>query len=210
MPEGETSMIKDYGERTCPVCKALFEATYPGHVCCSDKCKRERRLVLGRGRNVLYRLRRKEELESLRARVAELEAEVSRLREAERGSEELKAELERVETELACSKADLTVMREKLEALQGEATSKTELQLPQLDISNWDFCPRMKLRANRLPCGEREECEGCERITERKRVLESGDRICPVCGDVFTPKLPVQKYCSKACRQEAIRAKLKK
>lgn len=79
-----------------------------------------------------------------------------------------------------------------------------------IDTTQFDYCPRMKVKALRLPCGEREECEGCERITKRPPVLESGDKICPACGGVFTPKLPVQKYCSKGCRQEAARAKLKK
>lgn len=213
-------MNNDYGERRCPVCKTLFEAAYPGQVCCSGTCKKTRRLVLRRENDALHRLRRKGELESLRARVAELEAEVSRLREAEQDGEKLTeelellhAELEHTQMELSRRKAELEAAREELEILRGtreKVAVKAVPPAPWVDIDGWDFCPRMKLRAKRLPCGEREECKGCERITKRPSVLESGDKICPACGGVFTPKLPVQKYCSKGCRQEAARAKLKK
>ena len=211
-------MINDYGERRCPVCKTLFEAAYPGQVCCSDTCKKTRRLVLRRESDALYRLRRKGELETLRARVAELEAEVSRLRETERGGEALTAELERLRTELervqielASRKAELVEAQEELEALRGtreKITVKPASQAPHVDTSNWDYCKRMELRAPHLPCGEREECKGCERI--RPLVLEPGDKVCARCKQVFTPKAPAQKYCSKSCQVEAARVKCKK
>lgn len=211
-------MNNDYGERRCPVCKTLFEAAYPGQVCCSDTCKKTRRLVLRREKDALYRLRRKGELEALRARVAELEAEVSRLRDMGTVSEKLTAEVERLHDELMCArlelvsrKAELDAAREELEALRGtreKITVKPASQAPHVDTSNWDYCKRMELRAPHLPCGEREECKGCERI--RPLVLEPGDKVCARCKQVFTPKAPAQKYCSKSCQEEAARAKWKK
>ncbi len=209
-------MNNDYGERRCPVCKTLFEAAYPGQVCCSDTCKKTRRLVLRREKDALYRLRRKGELEALRARVAELEAEVSRLRDMGTVSEKLTAEVERLHDELMCArlelvsrKAELDAAREELEALRGtreKITVKPASQAPHVDTSNWDYCKRMELRAPHLPCGEREECKGCERI--RPLVLEPGDKVCAKCKQVFTPKAPAQKYCSKSCQEDAARAKI--
>lgn len=67
-------------------------------------------------------------------------------------------------------------------------------------------CTRMRLRATTLPCGERGECEGCERL--RPLVLEPGDKLCAKCKRPFTPKAPAQKYCSKQCQEDAARAKL--
>ncbi len=211
-------MNNDHGERRCPVCKTLFEAAYPGQVCCSDTCKKTRRLVLRREKDALYRLRRKGELEALRARVAELEAEVSRLRDMGTVSEKLTAEVERLHDELmrarlelVSRKAELVEAQEELEALRGtreKITVKPASQAPHVDTSNWDYCKRMELRAPHLPCGEREECKGCERI--RPLVLEPGDKVCARCKQVFTPKAPAQKYCSKSCQEEAARAKWKK
>jgi len=77
-----------------------------------------------------------------------------------------------------------------------------------IDTSDWDFCKRMNLRARHLPCGEREECQGCERI--RPLVLDPGDKVCAKCKQVFTPKAPAQNYCSKSCQVEAARVKCKK
>ena len=209
-------MNNDYGERRCPVCKTLFEAAYPGQVCCSDTCKKTRRLVLRREKDALYRLRRKGELEALRARVAELEAEVSRLRDMGTVSEKLTAEVERLHDELIGARlelvsrqAELDAAREELEALRGtreKITVKPASQAPHVDTSNWDYCKRMELRAPHLPCGEREECKGCERI--RPLVLEPGDKVCAKCKQVFTPKAPAQKYCSKSCQEDAARAKI--
>ena len=211
-------MIKDYGERKCPVCKAAFEAAYPGQVCCSDTCKRTRELALRRENDALYRLHRKEELKALKARVAELEVEVSRLSEAGNDNEKLTADLERLRDELgrarlelASRKAELDAAREELENLRGtreKVAVKPASQAPHVDTSNWDYCKRMELRAPHLPCGEREECKGCERI--RPLVLEPGDKVCVKCKQIFTPKAPAQKYCSKRCQEEATRVKWKK
>ncbi|MDE7064073.1 MAG: hypothetical protein K2O70_01185 [Desulfovibrionaceae bacterium] len=62
-------------------------------------------------------------------------------------------------------------------------------------------CVRLRLKAVTLPCGEREECNGCPKI----RPLEPGDKVCPKCRGTFTPKVPTQKYCSKDCQKAAIR-----
>ena len=84
-----------------------------------------------------------------------------------------------------------------------------DINAPEIDTSDWDFCPRMSLRALRLPCGEREECEGCEHLGDTKRttfrsgVPDYGDRKCPVCGKVFVAEKRNQKYCSAPCRRAA-------
>lgn len=198
-------MNKNYGQRACLVCKTVFEATYPGQVCCSDSCKKTRERVLHRERDVRGRLRRKKELEALKARVAELEC--------------LRDELDRARLELASRKAELAESREELETLRrGSLPRKEEKNLrrtveyptkpaaPAVDTSNWDYCKHMQLRAPKLPCGEREECQRCERT--RPLVLEPGDKVCAKCKQVFTPKAPAQKYCSKSCQEDAARAKI--
>ena len=85
-------------------------------------------------------------------------------------------------------------------------------EAPAVDTSGWDFCKRMQLRARHLPCGEREECEGCTRQNENRR-KPSGmlkERVCPVCGNTFAPKKSNSKYCSPICRKRAEKAREKR
>lgn len=88
-------------------------------------------------------------------------------------------------------------------------------QAPVVDTSGWDFCPRMSLRAPRLPCGEREECLGCERMGGRKRRMSGSgasnysDRKCCACGAMYTPVKFNQKYCSAHCQRAAAKAREK-
>ena len=187
-------MNHDYGERRCPVCKTLFEAAYPGQVCCSGTCKKTRRLVLRRESDALYRLRRKGELETLRARVAELE-------EARKELEQLHAEQEALRKERNLMQAPL---RRTVEHPVNRAA-------PAVDTSGWDFCQRMQLRARLLPCGEREECEGCTRLGGNRRTLSGPleERVCPVCGKTFAPEKSNSKYCSPICRKRAGKAREK-
>ena len=85
-----------------------------------------------------------------------------------------------------------------------------------IDTTQFDYCPRMRVKAMRLPCGEREECEGCEYAAKRKRHVQGKDspfpeyagRKCAMCGKDFIPATR-QKYCSKSCRQKAAYKKKK-
>ena len=80
-----------------------------------------------------------------------------------------------------------------------------------MDSSNWDYCPRMILRAPKLPCGEREECRGCERMSVNRRTPSGTleERVCPECGKAFAPKKSNSKYCSPICRKRAEKAREK-
>lgn len=77
------------------------------------------------------------------------------------------------------------------------------------ETDGWDFCSRMRLRAPKLPCGEREECLGCERsggnatTVSEKLVPDTGTRKCRVCEKLFIPLKGNQKYCSHRCRKRA-------
>lgn len=85
-----------------------------------------------------------------------------------------------------------------------------------IDTTQFDYCPRMKVKALRLPCGEREECEGCERSPdflkyqqkqERKQEQDEKKRnhlgrleekTCEYCGKKFMG-IKKRRFCSYAC-----------
>ena len=50
-------------------------------------------------------------------------------------------------------------------------------------------------------CGNR----GYQKELSQKRLEARQDRVCKVCGKVFTPKRSDGVYCSNACRQKAYR-----
>ena len=78
-----------------------------------------------------------------------------------------------------------------------------------IDTTQFDYCQRMKVKALRLPCGEREECEGCERSPDflnyqqrkQKNVNNAGnleEKTCEFCGKTFMG-IKKQRFCSLAC-----------
>lgn len=85
-----------------------------------------------------------------------------------------------------------------------------------IDMTRFDYCPRMKVKALRLPCGEREECAGCERSPEflkyqqkQKRKQEQDEKrrnhlgrleekTCEFCGKKFMG-IKKRRFCSYAC-----------
>lgn len=85
-----------------------------------------------------------------------------------------------------------------------------------IDTTQFDYCPRMKVKALRLPCGEREECAGCERSPEflkyqqkQKRKQEQDEKrrnhlgrleekTCGFCGKKFMG-IKKRRFCSYAC-----------
>lgn len=82
---------------------------------------------------------------------------------------------------------------------------------PEVDTSGWEYCERMNVRAPKLPCGERGECEGCRGSQSGgDTVLEPGDKLCVLCGKAFTPNKPWQKYCSSNCQVQAMKDKIMK
>lgn len=210
-----------YGKRMCLQCGQTFEASYPAQVSCSAKCAAERRRGQKRQTGARTRARRKKYLLDLLASLDEAWAELEWLNcryEAQSGRldklamvmtaahaleiQKLKAELEAMRQ----APAEPAPAEEKASA--SVATAPAPSTAVNIDTSDWDFCKRMSLRARRLPCGEREECEGCERITGTPLVLEPGDKLCKQCKRPFTPKASAQKYCSKQCQNEAAKAKV--
>lgn len=200
--------------------RAGFEAGYPAQLTCSKECALERRREQGRQSNALARARNKKLLASLDEAWVELEWLNCRY-EARRGEMGalLMAMCAAHALEIQKLKAELDVLRASAEPAPAEEkapTSAAKAPAPSaaasIDTSDWDFCERMSLRARRLPCGERGECQGCERITGTNSplVLEPGDKLCKQCKKPFTPKAPAQKYCSKSCQEEATRVKWKK
>ncbi len=81
-----------------------------------------------------------------------------------------------------------------------------------VDTTQFDYCPRMKVKAMHLPCGEREECAGCERSPEflkyqrrkqkkQENVNKPGhleEKICETCGKKFMG-IKKRRFCSYAC-----------
>lgn len=199
-------MSETYGKRTCLQCGQEFEAGYPAQLTCSKKCALERRREQGRQSDALSRARNKNLLTALDEAWAELEWLNCRY-EARRGETGalMMAMCAAHALEMKKLKAELDALR-PASAEPAPAEEKAPASAAVIDTSDWDFCKRMNLRARHLPCGEREECQGCERI--RPLVLEPGDKVCAKCKQVFTPKAPAQKYCSKSCQEDAAKAKI--
>ena len=177
-----------YGQRSCLFCGKTFEAVKLYQFFCSSECRLNRKRQRNREYETRRDQRREAELATLRARVAELE-------EARKELEQLHAEQEALRKERNLMQAPL---RRTVEHPVNRAA-------PAVDTSGWDFCQRMQLRARLLPCGEREECEGCTRLGGNRRTLSGPleERVCPVCGKTFAPEKSNSKYCSPICRKRA-------
>lgn len=183
-----------YGQRSCLFCGKTFEAVKLYQFFCSSECRLNRKRQRNREYETRRDQRREAELATLRARVAELE-------EARKELEQLHAEQEALRKERNLMQAPL---RRTVEHPVNRAA-------PAVDTSGWDFCQRMQLRARLLPCGEREECEGCTRLGGNRRTLSGPleERVCPVCGKTFAPEKSNSKYCSPICRKRAGKAREK-
>ena len=183
-----------YGQRSCLFCGKTFEAVKLYQFFCSSECRLNRKRQRNREYETRRDQRREAELATLRARVAELE-------EARKELEQLHAEQEALRKERNLMQAPL---RRTVEHPVNRAA-------PAVDTSGWDFCQRMQLRARLLPCGEREECEGCTRLGGNRRTLSGPleERVCPVCGKTFAPEKSNSKYCSLICRKRARKAREK-
>lgn len=198
-----------YGQRSCLFCGKTFEAVKLYQFFCSSECRLNRKRQRNREYETRRDQRREAELAALRARVAELEEEIEYLKRTE--SHELKEarkELEQLHAELEALRKERNLMQAPLRRTVEHPVNRAA---PAVDTSGWDFCQRMQLRARHLPCGEREECEGCTRLGGNRRTLSGPleERVCPVCGKTFAPEKSNSKYCSPICRKRAGKAREK-
>lgn len=118
-------MNTNYGQRKCLSCGTTFEATYANHVCCSEACQGKRRNQLKRMSDTRVALRRKEEVEGLKKRVAEQKEEIEYLKRTE--SHELKEArkaLEQLHAELQHTQLELSRKQTELKAAQNTGTAK--------------------------------------------------------------------------------------
>lgn len=175
-----------YGTRKCLVCGKKFEAAYASQVSCSDECRRSRRQEQWATNKRVWWRRHKEEVEQLKARIAELEAQDKP--EIQESKAMLQFELNLLKAKYGrqtgvlrnaikrmagrgMSKADsaeLTALTKKCLILVAEnkdqANKIKELEkrlnskLPSLDQFKADYCKRLKLTALKLPCGLRAQC----------------------------------------------------
>lgn len=198
-----------YGQRSCLFCGKTFEAVKLYQFFCSSECRLNRKRQRNREYETRRDQRREAELATLRARVAELEEEIEFLKRTE--SHELKEarkELEQLHAEQEALRKERNLMQAPLRRTVEHPVNRAA---PAVDTSGWDFCQRMQLRARLLPCGEREECEGCTRLGGNRRTLSGPleERVCPVCGKTFAPEKSNSKYCSPICRKRAGKAREK-
>ena len=133
--------MKDYGERTCMNCGKKFDATYLQQVTCSDACKKERMRIQHR--------------ESAKGRWPKHKAMIEELRNSlavvSQDRDELKAQVEKLTHENKRLHEELSkALFDKLQA------SKVVVQPPKKSSKQW--CERLKLKAEELPCGNRPEC----------------------------------------------------
>lgn len=198
-----------YGQRSCLFCGKTFEAVKLYQFFCSSECRLNRKRQRNREYETRRDQRRETELAALRARVAELEEEIEFLKRTE--SHELKEarkELEQLHAEQEALRKERNLMQAPLRRTVEHPVNRAA---PAVDTSGWDFCQRMQLRARLLPCGEREECEGCTRLGGNRRTLSGPleERVCPVCGKTFAPEKSNSKYCSPICWKRAGKAREK-
>jgi len=223
----------NYGNRECLSCGEVFTAIHPAQVTCSAKCRVVRKRACKRLSSAKARKRHKAYVAALVQQVKDLGQEVSRLnaelaaqrdassnqeasirvKELESLVESLRSQLDKALEKEAEAKAELA----RIKAVQGQdptptATSKKTdtKQVPQVAPMPLQKCQRMSLRATNLPCGERDECfhPPCDSLP-CSGIREPGDLICPTCKQVFTPSHHRQKYCSKQCLTEAMKAKVR-
>lgn len=219
-----------YGKRVCLQCGKEFEALRPAHITCSAECARERRRGMQRVWDARSQAKRKKYLLDL---LAELDAAYSEMEwlncrhEDEHlqwmrdfktlGQEvgrhlELESELERVRGELNDLRA--AVEKPKVAPRPDAVPQPVEKVAARAGLPPLQECPRMRLKAVNLPCGEHETCHKptpCARLggdPDAAIVLEPGERICKQCKAVFTPNSPAQKYCTKKCQEANLKAKV--
>ena len=195
-----------YGQRSCLFCGKPFEAVTLYQFFCSSECRGQRR----RQQKAAYHARFKDRITALKKRVADLEEEIELLKRTE------SHELKEARKELDQLRAELEALRKERNLTQDITRQRTvehpvNRAAPAVDTSGWDFCLHMSLRAPRLPCGEREECLGCERMGGNRRASSTSpeERVCPACGKTFAIRHGHQKYCSHHCRSAASKAKEK-
>lgn len=233
----------NYGKRTCLHCGKTFIAERLFQLSCTEQCRRARRAEQNRLSKHRCAARLKEERETLKKRVAELESEVLRLTDELNGtSRELEDALSELDkAQMALDAAQVELEKARLRELEAQDESQCQPKgaaalapsepspepphkisennalhprqkgvstAPEVDTSGWQFCERMNVRAPKLPCGERSECEGCKgKQPNGDTVLEPGDKKCALCGRIFSPNKPHQKYCSTHCQHQVARAR---
>lgn len=212
-----------YGKRVCLQCGKEFEALRPWQVTCGAKCAGERCHALKLKSNARGYARRKKYLLDL---LAELDAAYSEMewlncrcesvlsKSARREGivDELMAELRqaRETQEASCAVAE----KPKVAPGPDAASQPVEKVAARAGLPPLQECPRMRLKAVSLPCGEHEYCHKptrCARLggdPDASIVLEPGEKICKRCGTVFTPNSPAQKYCTKKCQETALKEKI--
>lgn len=220
-----------YGKRVCLQCGKEFEALRPAHITCSAECARERRHGMQRVWNARSQAKRKKYLLDL---LAERDAAYSDMEwlncahELMLGAwgtmsgvefDVLKHEFWRIRKELAATRA----AAENSQPEKSATASAPRPNVPPQSVEKvaaraglppLQECPRMRLKAVNLPCGEHEPCHKptrCARLggdPAAAIVLEPGEKICKRCKAVFTPNSPAQKYCTKKCQEAALKEKI--
>lgn len=229
-----------YGKRVCLQCGKEFEARYPAHVTCSKECYRERRREMQRIWDARSAAKRKQHLHDLETELDEVWAELEWLnchhvemriflsgtQTQERAEldlaifqmEQLKLDLEMARLDLAAARA---AAMQPVEKPAPAPASRPEVALQSVEkvaacagLPPLQECPRMRLKAVTLPCGEHEPCHKptrCARLggnPDAAIVLEPGEKRCKQCGAAFTPNAPAQKYCTKKCHETALKQKI--
>lgn len=144
---------------------------------------------------------------ALKFRVAELEAEVERLKAAGAELARVKAQLEKARQDIGRVMEERDLAREELQAArqsppERSAPEPVEKMAARAGLPPLLECARLRLKAARLPCGDYPQCRKptpCARLDDSE-ALNPEDKVCPVCKQVFRPNLPWRKYCSGRCQ----------
>lgn len=222
-----------YGKRVCLQCGKEFEALRPAHITCSAECARERRRAQQRIWDARSQAKRKQHLHDLTVDLEAAYADMEWLNCAHESMlaawgtmsgvefDVLKHEFWRIRKELTAARAAAEKAEEKKPASATAvappadvAPQPVEKIAARAGLPPLQECPRMRLKAVNLPCGEHEPCHKptpCARLggdPDAAIVLEPGEKICKQCKAVFTPNSPAQKYCTKKCQETALKEKM--
>lgn len=209
----------NYGKRVCLQCGKEFEALRPAHITCSESCARERRRGQKRVGDIHYRARRKKYLLDLLEELDTAHAEVEWLNCRCELLLDWSSRCELAYDKLIAERCELAARRAPGESPEAETPKPlprpravpqpVEEVAARAGLPELQECPRMRLKAVTLPCGERELCHKptrCARLgadPDAAIVLEPDERICKQCKAVFTYTFPNQQYCTKECQKAA-------
>lgn len=155
--------MTDWGKRVCIICKKEFEPRYPAHIACSPECAKERKRALKKASNIRYRAKTREMLAECiagRETIARLEKEIFTLRQELDLLKLARDENIKLANHILTLEAEngrLARLVKEQQTSSGEKIKSSEVE-DFLKTHKLQECKRLRLKALKLPCGQKAQC----------------------------------------------------